>query len=73
MENDIKPGDKIRYLKGAVIHSTGKPNERVARRAQEVYVHHMFGGTHTTRAVAWAGRGGYWCWTDIKNVTKVTE
>lgn len=73
----IRQGAKVRVLKGAKIGGTGS---RVPERAGATHTvtvvsidpGHVFaehGRIRLTNAkINWAGRGGYWRWTDVTNV-----
>lgn len=77
----VKPGDRVRVLKGAQIRSLHPKWRGIVKHAGTTYtvtVSHVFPGyvnynvIHNTR-ISWAGEGGYWCETDINNVEIVCE
>lgn len=75
----VKPGDRIRVLKGARVFSTapgwplqGKiaPCEQSVTAASvepEARSHHQGREVTIPGRVRWKGAGGYWRWTDLKN------
>ena len=80
----LKRGMKVRIKKGASIGSMGDRTSPVAGVSYVVTVHDSSEGatfqdhrdgclTVRNQTVQWAGRGGYWCWTDATNVEIVDD
>ncbi len=72
--SDIKPGDRVRVLKGAPVQSFGARGGRIQGRSMVVTVDHIrkWSALHENRNdVVWAGSGGYWTSTTSDWVEKV--
>lgn len=80
---DIKQGTKVRVRKGAKIGGTGTNVPDKAGATYTVEVVSIDAGSVSedlrgeirlrNQTVHWAGRGGYWRWTDVTNVEPIQE